>query len=305
MERVGDDGQMHDHQHHSDATVSSLKLAFFLNVGFTLVEIAGGAFTNSVAILADAVHDLGDSLSLGLAWWLEVISKRKAANDTFTYGYQRVSLLSSLINAVVLTAGSTLVLAHAVPRLFAPEIGNATGMIGFAVLGIIVNGWAALKTSGRKSMNASVISWHLVEDVLGWAAVLVGAVVIKMTDWWWIDASLAIGISAFILVNILRRVWRIGRLFLQVAPEGIDVDALRDDILAIDGVTDVHHLHIWSLDGEHHVVTVHARVSAEDLVKDAKTEIRSRLRSIESEHVTVEIEIGGADCSLGTSPQED
>lgn len=290
---------MHDHHQHpgEGQSVSTLRLAFFLNVGFTVIEIVGGFLTNSVAILADAVHDLGDSLALGLAWWFESVARRKSADDSFTYGYNRLSLLASLINAVVLTAGSTLILVHAIPRLLSPSPGSASGMIALAVLGIIVNGWAAFRTSKGTTMNESVVSWHLLEDVLGWAAVLVGATIIHFTAWWWIDPLLAMAIAAFILTNIVRRLWKIGRLFLQVVPDEIDVADLRTAIAGLEGVRDVHHLHVWSLDGERHVATVHATIGDAANAPSVKEAIRRVLGQHEFEHVTIEIDLG-SDCSL-------
>lgn len=290
---------MHDHHQHpgEGQSVSTLRLAFFLNVGFTVIEIVGGFLTNSVAILADAVHDLGDSLALGLAWWFESVARRKSADDSFTYGYNRLSLLASLINAVVLTAGSTLILVHAIPRLLSPSPGSASGMIALAILGIIVNGWAAFRTSKGTTMNESVVSWHLLEDVLGWAAVLVGATIIHFTAWWWIDPLLAMAIAAFILTNIVRRLWKIGRLFLQVVPDGIDVAVLRNAITGVAGVRDVHHLHVWSLDGERHVATVHATIGDAANAPSVKEAIRRVLGQHEFEHVTIEIDLG-SDCSL-------
>jgi len=297
---------LHDHQHHhEEKSVSTLRLAFFLNLGFTIIEIVGGVLTNSVAILADAVHDLGDSLSLGLAWWFESMARRKTADDHFTYGYNRLSLLASLINAVVLTAGSTLILVHAIPRLLSPSPGDATGMMALAVLGIVVNGWAALRTSKGSSINESVISWHLLEDVLGWAAVLIGAIVIRLTDWWWIDSFLAMGIAAFILTNIVRRLWKIGRLFLQVVPDGIDVAALREAISSLNGVKDVHHLHIWSLDGEHNVATVHALLGEAEDARSAKDSIRGVLDRHKFAHVTIEIDRDTDDCSMPQDSEAD
>lgn len=288
---------MHSHDHHSDKAVSAIRLAFILNVGFTLIEIAGGLYTNSISILADAVHDLGDSLSLGLAWWFESVSRKKSANDSFTYGYNRLSLLASFINAVVLSVGSTLIFIKAIPRLFEPESGHADGMILLAVLGVVINGYAALKTSHGKSLNENVISWHLLEDVLGWVAVLAGAVIIRFTDWWWIDAALAIAIALFILTNIVRRLWKIGRLFLQVSPEEIDVGELRESISSLEGVEDVHHLHVWSLDGEHNVATVHVLIDDEAAYRKVKTRIRDQLAQYEFSHVAIEIDLNPEDCS--------
>ena len=159
-------------KHSPHGVTSDLRLAFFLNLGFTILEIAGGFWTNSVAILSDAVHDLGDSLSLGAAWYLDRVAQR-GRDRRFSYGYLRFSLLGAWTNTTILLVGSVLVMSAAIPRLFQPEAANAPGMIGFALLGVVVNGAAALRLRGRQSLNASVAAWHLVEDVLGWLAILV------------------------------------------------------------------------------------------------------------------------------------
>lgn len=128
----------HNHNHNHDST-KNIKVAFLLNLSFTILEIIGGFLTNSVAIMSDAVHDLGDSLSLGLAWFLNSYSE-KGYNNRYTYGYKRFSLLSALINTVVLIVGSVFVLWSAIPRLMSPKQPHVKGMIGFAIVGVLVNG---------------------------------------------------------------------------------------------------------------------------------------------------------------------
>ncbi|MEQ8516551.1 MAG: cation diffusion facilitator family transporter, partial [Chromatocurvus sp.] len=162
---------MHDHSHDEQARSQRLGLVFFLNLGFTLIEFIGGWLTNSAAIMADAVHDLGDSLSIGSAWLLERLGRRGPSGD-FTYGYRRFSLFGALINGLVLLAGSGLVLAAAIPRLFDPVMPMTEGMILLALFGVAVNGYAAWRLTAGKSLNERVLNWHLMEDVLGWVAVL-------------------------------------------------------------------------------------------------------------------------------------
>jgi cobalt-zinc-cadmium efflux system protein len=170
----------HDHHHH-DHSSKNLKTAFFLNVAFTVFELIGGLYVNSIAIISDAIHDLGDSLSLGTAWYLDVKSK-KAATQSFSFGYRRFSLLGALINCIVLIVGSVFVIHAAIGRIIEPEQSNAKGMLLFAIVGVMVNGYAAWKTSTGKTLNERVITWHLLEDVLGWVAVLIASVVLLFTD---------------------------------------------------------------------------------------------------------------------------
>src|SRR6056300_453753 len=170
---------MHDHSQHSHKHGTSgnrIGWAFALNAGFCVIEFIGGFLTNSTAIMADAVHDLGDSLFIGSAWLLERLSK-KNPDQVFTYGYRRLSLFGALINSIILVVGSTWVLFLSVPRLFNPQMPMAEGMLGLAVLGITVNGFAAYKLSGGQTMNEKVLNWHLLEDVLGWTAVLLVSIV--------------------------------------------------------------------------------------------------------------------------------
>lgn len=290
---------MHHHHHHQKSkSLSGLRLAFFLNLGFTVIEIVGGLLTNSIAIVADAVHDLGDSLALGIAWWFENIARKSKADDIHSYGYGRVSLLAALVNAVVLTAGATIVITQAVPRIFSPQTSHAEGMMGLALLGIAVNGFAAWKTSRGSSINEKVVSLHLFEDVLGWAAILIGALVLKFTGWLWIDPVLAIGIAGFVIINISRKLWEIGRIFLQLAPGGIDIGNLRKEIEALKHVREVHHLHAWSIDGERHVLTLHVGIETGSDHHEVKSEIRAVISERDFCHITIELDEGNEDCSM-------
>lgn len=157
---------MHNHVHdHADES-QRIGLAFILNFGFTIIEFIGGWLTNSTAIMADAVHDLGDTLSIGLAWFLGKLSN-KSADSHFTYGYRRLSLLGALINGTVLLLGSLWILYEAIPRLTDPVMPHAQGMFWLAILGVTVNGFAAYKLRRGKTLNERVLNWHLLEDVLG------------------------------------------------------------------------------------------------------------------------------------------
>ena len=285
-------GHHHNHDHSKDMPSNRLGWAFLLNFVFTIIEFIGGFLTNSTAILADAVHDLGDSLSLGLAWILNKLGK-KQANQHFTYGYKRLNLAGAFINAVVLIAGSAWVLVEAIPRLWNPLMPVADGMIALAVVGITVNGFAAYKLSEGKTLNERVINWHLLEDVLGWVAVLIVGIVLLFVDWPILDPLLSIGFTLFILVNVLRNLWATLKLFIQATPDKETYRQVADTLLELPHVADLHHLHFWSLDGEEHVLTVHL-VLSKNLDIEARSDLKQRIDDVlapyDLSHTTVELE---------------
>lgn len=302
----------HTHPHSAQHTHAlahdsnnSLRTAFFLNLAFTLLEIVGGFWTNSMAILSDAVHDLGDSVSLGMAWYLERYSRR-GKDNRFSYGYRRFSLLGAMLNIVILLAGGLVIISEAVPRLLNPEHSNAQGMVLFAIVGILVNGAAVLRLRGGQSLNAQVVAWHLLEDVLGWVAVLIVSVILLFWDIHILDPLLSILITLYVLFNVLRNLKRTAALFLQAVPENIDMAALEGRLLALDKVCSVHHTHIWSLDGEHHVLTAHV-VVAENATRDDIMVVKQQANALAAhyrlEHTTLEIEYEDEDCRMKDSQE--
>ena len=194
----------------------------------------------------------------------------------------------------MLVAGSVLLLTQAIPELWNPRETNAGGMIWLAVLGILVNGAAVFKLrKGGSSLNEQVITWHLLEDVLGWVAVLIGSIVMYFYDLPWIDAALSIAITLFILYGVIGRLWKAGKVILQATPEGIDCAAMIADLTAVDGVRDAHHLHAWTLDGEYHLASVHLVVDEAHSVAglaDLKKTVKQKLHDHGIEHTTVEFE---------------
>lgn len=294
-------GHNHNHSHHHiDADTASNRIgwAFFLNLFFTIIEFVGGWLTNSTAIMADAVHDLGDSLSIGLAWMLNKLSS-KQPSQRFTYGYKRLSLLGALINAIILIGGSIWVLSEAVPRLFAPEMPVTEGMFVLAIFGIVVNGVAAYKLSGGTTLNERVLNWHLLEDVMGWVAVLIVSIVLMFVDLPILDPILSIGFTLFILFNVVKTCKETLSLFLQATPDQTVQQDIETALLDIDQVTNLHHLHFWSLDGEHHVLTVHLVLKTPLLTEqliELKAHIAERLSPYRLSHTTIEFEFPSEIC---------
>jgi cobalt-zinc-cadmium efflux system protein len=294
----------HDHGH-GHGSSGNLKTAFLLNLSFTIIEVIGGLYTNSIAILSDAVHDLGDSMSLGLAWYFDRLSRRgRTAKNT--YGYRRYSLLGGLITGLVLIVGLGFVLWNAASRLFAPEEVNAPGMMILAVIGVAFNGAAVLRVRRGTSLTEQVVSWHLLEDTLGWLAVLIGAGIMTVWDLPIIDPLLSIGISLFVLWNVVRNLRKVFNVFIQKVPEAFDVVAFERAVLAHPKVLSVHHTHSWTVDGEVHVLTTHLvmqRDASREEMIDAKARVRSLLDEHTFEHVTVDVELEGELCVIGSGPE--
>lgn len=287
-----------DHGHHHHDESRAIGTAFCLNLAFTVIEIIGGLLTNSVAILADALHDLGDSLALGLGWFLARVARRDA-DARFSYGYQRFSLLGALINSLVLVAGSLFILIEAVPRLWAPEMPHAQGMFALALLGVAVNGIAAWRLRASGTLNAQAMGWHLLEDMLGWIAVLVVSVVLMFVDWPILDPLLSVVFTLFILVNVVRTLRGTVDVFLQAVPAGSRLGDIERELLAEDDIAAVHHARLWTLDGEQHVYTSHV-VAARALdaagMGALKLRVEARLKPFGFAHTTIEVELPGEDC---------
>lgn len=285
-------------KHSHNQSTKNIKVVFFLNLIFTIFEIIGGLYVNSVAILSDALHDFGDSLSLGLSWYLDKKSK-KGADNSFTFGYQRFSLLSALINSIVLIIGSVFVIQEAVARLLHPESSDGLGMMYIAILGVLVNGYAAYKLSHGKSMNEKVLSWHLIEDVLGWVAVLIVSIVLIFKDIPYLDPLLSLAITLYILWNVFRRLKETLLLFLQGVPLEFNVEELNNKILSFDEVQSIHNTYLWSLDGETHVFSAHVVIRREENtqhVEVLKDNIREQLKSFGLSNITLEIEFDDDPC---------
>ena len=268
-------------------TQRNILIAFILNLSFAVFELFGGVFTGSVAILSDAVHDLGDAASIGLAWFLEKKSRQKP-NKHYTFGYGRFSVLGSLITTSILLIGSVVMICHAVNRIISPSQIHYNGMILFAIIGAIVNFAAAMFTHGGTSLNQKAVNLHLLEDVLGWIVVLIGAVVMRFTDFALLDPLLSMGVSLFILIHAVINLKQAMELFLEKAPNDTNAHAIKEIILSVAGVQDVHHIHLWSLDGENSSATMHIVTECEPA--HIKKQVRNKLREAGICHCTLELE---------------
>ena len=266
-------------------TEKNILIAFLLNLGFSVFEFFGGLLTGSVAILSDAVHDLGDALGIGVSWFLERKSKRQA-DDTYTYGYARFSVLGSVFTCGILLLGSVGVIVSAVGRLLHPVPIRYDGMILFAIVGVAVNLAAAFVTRRGESLNQKAVNLHMLEDVLTWVVVLIGAVVMRVTDWTILDPLVSIGVAVYIFVHAIGHLREAADIFLEKVPTGYAVEDIKARVESIVGVSDAHHIHVRSIDGYTHAASLH--VVAERT--DAIAAVSAVLGEMDIPHVTVQVE---------------
>lgn len=273
-------------------SIKNMKLAFILNLSFAIFEIIGGLYTNSISIISDSVHDLGDSISIGIGLFLKKISLKKP-DEKYTYGYGRFSVVGALINLIILSVGSTLIIITALPRLFNTEIVNSSGMLVFAILGILVNLIGTLKTHNSKDISEKVISLHLLEDLLGWILVLITSLVISVWEIYILDPILSLILALFIIVNVFKNFKVVLNIILEKTPSDINTELIKNEISKIKNVLDVHHIHMWSIDGNSTCFTSHIKINknlSDKEIESIKHEIKHLLLDLNISHTTLEFE---------------
>jgi cobalt-zinc-cadmium efflux system protein len=288
----------HDHHHHEhnndNNAVKNISVAFILNLFFVVVEVVGGILTNSIAILSDALHDFGDCLSLAVAWAFQKKATQKR-NTKYTYGYKRFSLLGSIFLSGVLFVSSVVVVIGASKRLFNPQEVNAQGMLWLAVMGIIINGVAALRLKKGNSLNERAVFLHIMEDVLGWVAVFIVSIVMMFVNLPVLDPLLSILISIWVLTNVVRNMRDTFRILMQAKPDDVDIANLEQKLSAVEDIISIHDLHLWTMDGESHIMTLHivSNTANPEQLKHSVIEIAEPFRI---NHVTIEMEKPDVSC---------
>jgi len=282
---------MHKEADQNYSAEKNLTFAFVLNLVFAIIELVGGLITNSVAIMSDAVHDFGDSLSLGIALYLQRVSKR-GGNSRYSYGYRRFSLLGSIFISLILLIGAIFIVEESVKRLLEPQEVDAKGMLLLAIIGIIVNGAAVLRVKKGTTHNERAVFLHLMEDVLGWIAVLIAGIVMLFVNLPFLDPLLSIFITIWVLVNVYRNLRSVVKILLQEVPNSVDIEILKSDLLKLDCTHSIHDLHLWTLDGERHVLTLHlvVKIEFENRTSTAKEMVKQLAASYGISHVTIETE---------------
>lgn len=275
-------------------TEKNILIAFVLNISFSIFEFFGGILTGSVAIISDAIHDVGDAASIGISYLFEKKSK-KHPDDKYTFGYSRYSVLGSIIITLFLLISSMVVISNAIFRMLNPSEINYDGMIVLAVIGAVVNMVAAYFTHDKISLNQKAVNLHMTEDVLGWIVVLVGAIVMKFTNFVLIDPILSIGVAMFISINALKNLKDAINIFLVKTPKEINIKQLKSDIMKISGVSDVHHIHVWSMDGHNNYATMHIVINSD--IHEIKNIVRKTLVERGIGHSTLETETENEICN--------
>lgn len=274
-------------------TDKNILIAFLLNLSFSIFEFFGGIFTESVAISSDALHDLGDALSIGLSYILEKISKKKA-NKKYTYGYIKYSIIGSIITTTILLVGGVLVIYNSVIRIFNPMSINYNGMLIFALIGMIVNIVASYYTKDGDSLNQKSVNLHMLEDVLGWIVVLVASIIMKYTNINIIDPILSIIVSLYIVYNAQKNMKEVLNIFLEKTPKNIDIDQVEEKVLKVKGVLGIHHIHARSIDGYTNFATLHVIVKKYN--SNIKHEVKEELEKLGICHSTIELEEENEKC---------
>ena len=274
-------------------TEKNIFIAFILNLTFSILEFIGGTITNSVAIISDSVHDMGDALSIGVSYFLEKKSK-KEPDEKYTYGYVRYSIMGSVITTVILLAGSILVIYNAILRIINPVKIDYNGMIAFAVFGVVINFIAAYFTKDGDSLNQRSVNLHMLEDVLGWIVVLIGAVVMRFTDISIIDPILSICVAVYIFFHASKNFGLILDVLLEKSPREVDIGEIKEHLMELGDITDIHHIHVWSMDGYSNYATMH--IVSSELGKEFKEKIRDELKEHGIGHVTIEFELPDEEC---------
>ena len=268
--------------------------AFILNLAFSVFETIGGIYTGSIAVISDAVHDMGDAFAIGLSYCFEKKSK-KQPDEVYSYGYARFSVLGGFITSLLLVLSCVFVIINAVCRIIEPVKPNYNGMIVFALIGVAVNSVAAFFTRAGESLNRKAVNLHMLEDVLGWITVLVGAIIMRFTGIVIIDPVMSVAVALFILVNAVKNIKEVIDIFLEKTPEGIDIGKIREKLCEIETVSDAHHIHIRRMNVNTLYATMHIVVSSD--IQATKEAVKEKLREYGIVHSTLEIETEGEHCS--------
>ncbi|MCT4641206.1 MAG: cation diffusion facilitator family transporter [Bacteriovoracaceae bacterium] len=283
-------GNHHGHNHHHGS--KNILVAFFLNFTFAIIELIGGYYTNSVAIISDAIHDFGDSLALLFSYFAEKLSQ-KEANENYTFGYRRFSILSAFINGLILFLGSLYVIYEATGRILNPEAVKPEGMIFLAILGICVNSFAAYRLSKDEGLNSKMVMYHLFEDLLGWVAVLIVSIILLFKPWYQLDSILSILISLVILRGVYKNLKKVGAIFLQKFPDDLKLASLKDEVSELDLVQDIHAIKGLSIDDTSYYLSFHIKVPSDTMIKEVdllRAKMKLILKKYGVEDSTIEFE---------------
>jgi cobalt-zinc-cadmium efflux system protein len=287
-------GRSHSgHTHTHGLARNSLRLAFFLTLLILIAELVGGLLANSLALLSDAGHVVTDIFALGLAWFATVQAERPP-NARKTFGYHRVGILAAMVNAVTLIVIAFAILLEAVQRFQHPESVQPQIMFLAAGIGIVINliiGFGLFKESRNLNVRAAML--HVFGDVGASAGVIVAGVIIMFTGWTFVDPLLSVGIAVLIAIGAWRILRETTDILLEAVPKGVSMPGLVKDMRSVEGIQDVHDLHVWSITSNMYALSCHALIA--DLPPSDSSVILHSLNTMLSEkyhigHVTIQFE---------------
>ena len=279
-----------DTHHHHKKAGENLAFVFFINLAFNIVVIAAALATNSMAILADFIHDASDTISIALAWFLEHVAQRDST-DKYSYGYQRFSILGAIIISIFVIIMAFVILSEAIPRLFAPEGVDAGGMLAVAIVGIVFKFVSVYRLHKGETYNEKAIFFHQLGDIFEWVAILILSLVLMFWEGaQYLDPFVSIGIALWLIFNLGRNLYKSIEVLLQKTPDYFDVDEFRQSIEDIEGVNAIDDFHIWSLDGIDSVMTLKVDVDFGKDVGEIKKEIYAISKKYHVVDITIELE---------------
>ncbi len=277
------------HNHHKNAS-ENLAFVFFMNLSFNIIVIIGGLATNSMAIIADCIHDLSDTISIALAWVLEKISQKESSNN-YSYGYQRFSILGAIIISIFVIIMACIILSEAIPRLFSPEGIDAEGMLIISIIGLVFKSLSVYRLHGSETFNEKAIFFHQLGDIFEWLAILILSIVLIFWDGaQYLDPFVSIGIALWLIFNLSRNLYKAIQVILQKTPDNFDVNEFKTLIMGIEGVKNIDDFHIWSLDGIDSVMTLKIEVDFTKNLDEIKKEIYTISNKYHVIDITIEFE---------------
>ena len=286
-------GHAHGGQSAAGKNKKNLAIVFGLTFSYLIAEVIGGLWFNSLALLADAGHMLTDVVGLALALFAIWFAERKATPEK-TFGYFRIEILAATVNAVILIGISLYILYEAYQRFRVPNLEvESGGMMAVAIIGLLINlfGMWLLRASSKESLNMKGAYFEVLSDMLTSIGVIIAALIIQFTGWTYADPLISAGIGLF----ILPRTWILLKdavgILLEGTPSDVNIASLRESLEKVEGVADIHDLHVWSLTSGMNAMSVHAVLAAGAAHDDVLTRIENVLqKDFKITHTTVQIE---------------
>jgi len=288
----------HGHHHHShgDLKGKNLFIAVILNVVITVAQVIGGLFSGSLALLSDALHNFSDVASLLITYFAAKISK-KERNLKLSFGYKRAEILAALFNSSVLVGIAVFLIVESLSKLFSPEPIDSMLVVWLALLSIVMNFLSVLllHSDAKNSMNIKSAYLHLMTDMMTSVALLFGGLAMMYLGWYWLDPLISIAIALYLIYASLGLIKESGAILMQSAPEGIEIEELAQKVASMEGVNDIHHIHLWSLNEREIHLEAHIDFSSNITLEEFGTyisKIEEALRAYGITHVTLQPEVG-------------